>query len=523
MLSSNLAQILIAEQGLTPAAARQQISRTKSLNRLSYLKFPNNSRFLYKQEQYKSPWFWDGLRKAVMESGSAYGHAWSALEGRGGVVPKAHFPIISGAPLHQKKHLSQNLILENLIKCKIVEEVDVPGVGACLTLASMIEEVNDERVFSVLRARLITENILLKAVRTWAKNLGIASYGKILIRDEVGNQPKVGTFAWDLSGPSYLSPMISWDSDKIKPGFLTCDVLLGRRVKVEVMNSFINKCTTLKSLKKVGRALHLFIADDYFTEAFNTAKKNGIIATTPDALFGREVAEGLKELSILLKQVVLSSPQILIELFDKLSTIQGAATNLSGALFEFMVAHLVHKKTGATIHLNRMFKRDKGNAEVDVIAVKGDRSIYFIECKGYQPGGTIPDDQIDKWLEKTIPIVRSEALNHPEWKDFQMHFEFWTTGRFTESSLSKLSQAKLYTKKYAIDFKNADEVLAYANDVKDASLLKTLKAHFLEHPLAKVDSHLVDFKNPAAPVSTQHSPNMLVIEPNPEILLIPKS
>lgn len=516
MLSSQLGQILVSQYGLSSTAARQQISRAKSLHRFGYLKFPKNAQFLYKQDQYMSPYFWDALRKALIETGSAYGRAIVAIEARGGVIPKSHFSIVCGSPLNQRKHLSQNIILDNLLKSKILENIELPGVGECLALARTVNNV-DQKLFASTRARLITENILLKAVRTWAQNLGIASYNKILIRDEGEKQPQVGTFTWDLSGPSYLSPMVSWTAEQIKPGFLTCDVLLGARVNENEMNTFIHKCTTLKSLKKVGRTLHIFIADRYFTAAFKLGKEHGVITTTPDALFGREVAEGLRELTTLLKQVSLSSPEVVVKLFDKLSTIEGAAINLSGALFEFMVGHLVYKKTGANITLNRIFKNGPDSAEVDVVAVHGDRSIHFIECKGYQSNSNIADAEVTKWLTKTIPLVRAVALNHPDWKDYTMHFEFWTTGKFSPESQAQLAKAKANTKKYVIDYKDSYDVLKYAKDVNDSSLLKTLKEHFIEHPLSDIKSALpVPITASARPIAPY-----IEIQPNFDSLKLP--
>lgn len=61
-----------------------------------------------------------------------------------------------------------------------------------------------------MRARLQTEQVLLLAIKAWARNLGMVSYDKVALRDEDSNgkQPKVGTFAWDLTAPSYLAPMV---------------------------------------------------------------------------------------------------------------------------------------------------------------------------------------------------------------------------------------------------------------------------------------------------------------------------
>ncbi|MFJ5391142.1 hypothetical protein ACIPUF_09940 [Pectobacterium sp. CHL-2024] len=63
-LSTELARFLVDQHNLSPEAARQRISRQVApVKRLAYLKFTRNARFMYLQDQYGSPWFWDRLEK----------------------------------------------------------------------------------------------------------------------------------------------------------------------------------------------------------------------------------------------------------------------------------------------------------------------------------------------------------------------------------------------------------------------------------------------------------------------------
>ena len=90
-LSTELAGRLIEQYGLTPEAARKRISRQPaSVRRLAYLKFPRNARFVYLQDQYGSPWFWDARVKALLETSPAYGGAIAALRQRGSRMRKTH-------------------------------------------------------------------------------------------------------------------------------------------------------------------------------------------------------------------------------------------------------------------------------------------------------------------------------------------------------------------------------------------------------------------------------------------------
>jgi hypothetical protein len=490
-LSTELTSLLVEKHGLSAEAARKRVSRgCPGLKRLAYLPFPRKARFLYLQQDYRSQQYWASLKEAILSSSSAYAPAYAALLQRGGIIPKVHFPIACGAPLRQKKHLSSDTILSRLKLANIIDEIEVPGVGICIVLAEASTSL--DRDYSRLKARLITEAILLKAIRMWARNLGLVSFDKVELRDESETMPRVGTFAWDLTGPSYLAHMVDWGKEgKLAPGFIACDVLLDTKVTELGLRPFLHKCATLRNLKRVGRCFSMFVADSYSKDAFRKAKESGIVPATPETLFGTEVAQGLMQLTKVLTDAARASikPEVFAEMFQRLGKIEGAATNLRGALFEYIAADLVRQTISASVTLNKIFRDDTGTlaAEVDVLAVEGKRAVYFIECKGYQPSGTVEDDEVEQWLTKRIPIVRQHALRHPEWKSLELHFEFWTTGKLSENAEARIKHAKASTSKYIVEYRDADGVYAYAQGTKDPSLIRILKQHFLEHPMATAE------------------------------------
>lgn len=488
-LSTDLAQLLIVQEGLSPEAARKRVSRGCSgLKRLAYLPFPRKAKFLYLQKDYGSPWYWDALKKAIQNNSPAYGPAMAALIQRGGIMPRKHFLIACGAPLQQKKRLSAETLLDRLKLANVFDEVGVPGIGMCVALAEFTNDPDFD--VSELKARLVTETILLKAVSMWARNLGLVSYNMVRLRDESNELPQIGTFAWDLTGPSYLAPMVDWSSTgRHAQGFIACDVMLGSEVTEKGLQPFLHKCLTLRALKKVGRCMQIFIATSYSKKAFSMGKESGIIPATPETLFGTEVAEGLSQLTAVLTHTAKASikPEVFNELFQRLGKIEGAAVNLRGALFEFIAAELVRQTISSTIILNKIFRNEAGDkAEVDVLAVNN-RKVYFIECKGYQPSGIVEDEEIERWLEKRIPLVRQQALKHPDWKSLKLHFELWTTGKLTDDAIARINAVKAKTTKYTIEYRDAAAVYAYAKNVDDRSLILTLRQHFFKHPITTVE------------------------------------
>lgn len=480
----------LMEQGLTPEAARQRVSRARgSIRRTPGLSFPRKAQFIYHESEFNSDHYWSALIDAIITDSPAYGPALAALVQRGGIVPKNHFGIICGCPIRQKKQISFENVLERFNKVGITKEIDVPGIGTCIITGDKIrDEITN---LPRLRARLIAEGILLNAVRDWAKKLGLASYDKVTIRDEGEEQPRVGTFHWDMTGPSYVAPMIEWrNTGKPKPGFIACDVFLGNEVDSRGIAPFLRKYSTLLSLKNVGRTLAIFVADRYSEDAFRVTREAGIIAATTTTLFGREVAEGLNSLVDTLTKAAASStrPEVFDELFRKLGHIEGAANNLRGVLFELIVANLVRSIEGGTVRNNHTVTDAKtGNkAEIDVLLEQPHRKITFIECKGYQPSTQVDAHETERWLNDRIPLIRNCALTENLWKGQKLRFEFWTTGSFSPDAKALLEKASKETKKYEIHYKDSSGVKEYAQRLNGSPFLKILKEHYFQHPLTRI-------------------------------------
>lgn len=491
-VSGRLVNELVREGGLSHAAARQRLSRNTKIKRLAYLPFPRNARFVYLQDDYGSPKFWDALTDALLENTVSHGGALASLLARGGMMPRAHFDIACGAPAAQKGHLSPAVILERLQQANLVQSLVVPGVGACVQLAQQVPPESHE--IARMRARLRAEEVLLLAVKSWARNLGLVSYNLVQLRDEDpgGKQPKIGTFHWDLGAPSYLGPMVEWAPSRPKPGFLVCDVLLGVAVNATHLKPFINKCKTLRSLRGVGRCLQIFLAEGYEPEAFALVKTNGIVPATTESLFGREVAAALLRLEELLADTFsrAANVEVVDEIFRSLSRVEGAATNLRGALFEFIVAEIVRRTDASTeLRMNELVHHAGRTAEVDVLSTKVSKEARFIECRGYQPGGTLPDDHVARWLDDRIPLIRAAALEHPFWRGYRLRFELWTTGNVSDAMRQRINAAQQTVSpgKYTIELLEKDDVRTACKAAGGSSLLKTLDEHFLDYPLATAE------------------------------------
>ena len=263
--SSVFAKLLVTNFGITNATARKRISRNHEILKLEGLNLPNNAQFLYLKKDYCSHRYWTALTTVLIESNSSYGLAIAALKQRGGIITMQQFLTCCGSPIMQKKHIASTVIVKNLISAKLIEVSEVFGLGECVLLKG--SERNIESITNKLKARLFAEDILLKAISSWSRNLGIVSYNKTKLRT-INSAPTVGTFYWDFTAPSYLTPLISGGKGlKTKPGFLTCDILLEKNITVHSMKAYLKKCETLNRLNNIGKCLHIFVAENYSTEA----------------------------------------------------------------------------------------------------------------------------------------------------------------------------------------------------------------------------------------------------------------
>lgn len=436
---------------------------------------------MYLEKQFGSPRYWSHLAAALIANNSALGYALAALRQNGGMVPARQFPIISGSPIRQLKHLAAETVLQRLTKVGLVKTIAIPEIGDCVAL------VQDEEYYTVgiaeMRSRLITEEILLFAVRDWLRKLGITSYNSVSTRTDQ-NLPKVGTFVWDLSGPSYLGAVVRFTREgKPKPGFVACDVNLASEITPHGAAPFIRKCKTLRALRNVGPCMQIMVAGRFQKDAFTALRGAGVIAVTPKLLFGEDIANALYELTQVLTKAVHSTfdPGKFDRLFRTLGKITGATYQLRGSLFEYIVADIVKRSNIGDVTMNRIFKvPNKGKAEIDVLTIQQNKQVLAIECKGYSPRAIIPDDLFKRWLQHNVPIAYDYIRQHPEWQNLHVNFEFWTSAPISNEmfELFENAQSTIKPSRYTIKLRGPQDVWNACVDTHEKSLIDTYSNHF---------------------------------------------
>lgn len=489
-LSSVLVEEMLKTPGVNRDTARKQISRAASAGLIHSVDklFPKRERFVYLKQHYGTGRYWSSLNTALLDTGSAYGLALSCLRARGGILPAGNFSAACGSPVAMKNRLSWKSVLDGLLQYKMVRIVTLPGLGECVALTEK-DDKGYLRALHPLKARQLTESVLMKTLSQWVRNNGLISYDTLRTREELDadQTPCVANFDFDVTAASYLNPLLQFSqSGAIRPGFFVCDMLLGCKLNLVHLQPFITKCRTINSLRKSPRCLFMFIADEYSDEAFLEMKRAGIIPATPENLFGKDFADALMQLRDLVSSITLSlkdNISAIDDIMSRLANIAGATNQLQGDLFEYIVAEAV-RIDSKDVEVGRICKSDKGNtAECDVLSLKGNAKITFIECKGYKPYSTVRHEDVKRWIGKQIPVFFSYAKR--EYPNAEISVELWTTGKLgddSRNSLRKFKEQNSINQRYNIIVMEPHDVRARINATWNDALIRVFEKHFLSHP-----------------------------------------
>ena len=227
----------------------------------------------------------------------------------------------------------------------------------------------------------------------------------------------------------------------------------------------------------------MLIGDNFTPGALNALRKRGAIATTSASLFGETVARGLGDLLATLTRSAGATPSQLDNLFAKLSSIEGAAGNLRGALFELVVGHCVRSLEGGTVEIGVIVTSDKGQrAEIDVRNVR-EKIVTIYECKGYQADSQVNEDEVERWIEKKVPLIFNSLRRDDRYSDAEIRFEFWTCGGFRPGAMDVLEGAQHSIRRYKVGWKDGAAIQAYLRGLSAPGVRKIMEERYFKHPL----------------------------------------
>jgi hypothetical protein len=518
--SSLIVEALIAS-GLKAEAARQRVSRAGApIRSFPIPLLPKREAFFYLEKDRNSERFWRNFVRDLRATNSVYAAAIDGMIARGGMIPAEQFKVISAAPvIPQRGQIPVELVAKRLIAADFIKEVYDADDGLCYDVPFSLANATP----GGMRARDLTERVLLDGVREWLRKVGMASYNAIRIRGDA-ELKAIGPFAFDLAGPSYLLPL---QGAATKPGFVVADVFAEGILTANEIQFFIRKARMLKATLKNMGVLSILVAEGFTGEALTAGHAAGIMMATPKDLFGKRVGAAIVSLCEVLKnsaKYASSSPERLTMLLDNLFDIEGRSKNLRGVLFELVVGYLA-RRSAASIDMNVRAKDPATGktAEIDVQAITNHTSmVTAIECKGKEAGGVLTKSEVETWLKK-VAIMRAHYREQPHLREAEHRFEIWTSGTIEPEALALLVEEKAKRVKAPIDWKDGQGVLEIARLGKEKGIADALYQHFLAHPYAEVAKQLEADQAAAIAFATPAQSTALTSLPAPAYDFIAKA
>ncbi|RQO79328.1 hypothetical protein DBR40_02905 [Pedobacter sp. KBW01] len=420
------------------------------------------------KDDYNSDEFSEGLRDAIKSDAKQYHYLLNALEFHRGLLPFEQLASYSVNPISKVKgHVSYESAIEKLESLELVrntsEEVSLNEVRSNI-------KPNPRLAMAI---QLVKDTLLLQ-YNDWARKLALTSYDASSFYSPFGN------FCFAFVAPSYITTLTKWKEGKLLPGYIVADIMVNNNITVDHVEFFIKKVDILKAQKNTPNFLPFLIVDSVDPDALNSLKSNGIIVGFINQLFGDEYSSLMKSLIntvVNAGAILKTNPEQFIDLIKKLkSLVSGKTNNLRGDLFELAVGYYHSKMGCGTLDIGKLITYEHLLREMDVYAVYGNK-IVVAECKGYNY--PVTKSEIETWRDDKLSVIRNWILDQPSLNDKEIHFQYWSTGGFSDDSKVVITSMES-TKKYKVEFYDPIKITQTSGLAKSKKFNDIMQDYFLK-------------------------------------------
>lgn len=469
LLSSELIDVVSNENNkLKNTTIRKRLTRLDDdIYKIKGL-FVDNQALFYHRDIHGTTEYYSGLKRALKKAGKQYNIVLNSLDFHNGYLKSNQLASYSISPIQKLKgHVLFDSVILKLKNLHLIYEE-----GENTVLAKNISENDHELRRS--KGIDVGKNFILIQFNDWSRKLGLVSYNSSRFQGEFGK------FQFNFVAPSYIGSLTKKSGDKIIPAFVIADILIGNPINESQVEFFINKINVLKTQKKLSPFLPFLIVDSVDPKALNKLKSHGVVIGFTNELFGDTYKDLLNSLINLVTNagaILKKNPDAYLDLISKLNKlVSGKTNNLRGDLFELAVGYY-HGRFSKNIDIGKIITQDGIQREIDVFSYYPNK-IVVSECKGYN--SPIEKNDIDKWLGEKIPVIRKWILNQPSISDFQVIFEFWSTGGFTPEAKELINNRKESTKKYIINTFELDEMIELSKSTKTKKFTEILQEYYVK-------------------------------------------
>ena len=450
LTSGELAQRL-AKTGLTPAAARQVISRNRDLAVwVLPLHLPRRARLFARRESNAKDDFYERLATVIARFRPGLARTIRALLTRR-ILLKAEAQRLLAAPLRPKTSRTPTYDAE----VSVLVELGLCGVEGeetvleRLTIRPLIgtptshKHARSERVRQIVNMRLtriLTDQFQKQAVIGWESSThGLRETGTAQFSD----------YAFSAFGYSWLDPLVRRSvGQKPKPTPVLFDVF-SRECDVHDVEGLLHRLRRIGSNRNARLPLLGVIAAHTFTRvAWAVAKKGGLLALNLRQSYGKAALKALAGMEHLLGLAIAGDP---FGTYDAEIDYEGLAddvealrvhpyvADLRGLGLEVVTAVLLRARGWEDVRLGSAAQFKDTTRDVDVVGKRsGEDEIYVVECKAAHQARDLDPAHVRKFFCETVPAVLRSFQNAK-----RCQAEVWTTGRVGDAARRELASIPL--------------------------------------------------------------------------------
>lgn len=420
-LSSTLAEELVRRHNISAQAARKRIERairSADIQTLPAIRFKHNEQVLFEPTQRQQRDFAKRLLAILQKSNSSYKFPLAGVMARGGAVPDFLFRAVSAFPISKRSDSDLQTADEVLSKLLTAGLLERQGQFIRLAVDFFPRTISESR----LAARLKAETLFLSVLKDFLHFQGLGSKGKCKVRAD-SQMPQFGFFEWDLVAPSFVRPLASAGL----PGFIVCDVILGRQLNISDITYFVRKTRHIRSFKNNRPFMALLIADWFDRDALQLGRKHGLVLTTPRNLFGNDLSGLIDDLTQALEQkeqFFQMRPQYLTDCVRRLTHIahwKSAYLSIRQVLFSLISSTALTRAFSLKSNLKSLSSPLAEDPSIEFILQTTDGGSALVSCKD-QVAHRVTVDELASW------ILNVQLHNEQTGK-----YVFCTSGHFAPS------------------------------------------------------------------------------------------
>lgn len=198
-----------------------------------------------------------------------------AFLSQSGYVSKSILPSMVSSPIKNVKgHKLYKNVIENMLKCNIIEEYD--ATRWALGYFPSLPNNNLSRSIGIEIAKKQIVNDFTKLI----KNINLVAYESVKSFTDFAEFAK---FQWAFTAPSYIQPLYNMESEK--NGFVIGDVFYGKVAKEEDVMFFINKLNIIRKFKGLPAFLPILIVENVTPGAHKLLKDNKVVVAFIKEIF----------------------------------------------------------------------------------------------------------------------------------------------------------------------------------------------------------------------------------------------